>query len=121
MLTERGRGETMSKEKQIEEMCLIAKKAMVENSDWHCRCDVCCADIIDGIYCDESAVINGLYNAGYRKQSEGEWRPYKTPLDARQTGWICSNCSSVIYDLSNGDTDFCPNCGAMMSGGNKDE
>lgn len=53
----------------------------------------------------------------YRKQSEGEWRPYKTPLDARQTGWICSNCSSVVYDLSNGDTDFCPYCGAKMKGG----
>lgn len=62
-------------------------------------------------------VAEELYFKGYRQQSEGEWRPYKTPLDARQTGWICSNCSSVVYDLSNGDTDFCPNCGARMGGG----
>jgi hypothetical protein len=60
----------MSKEKHIEEMCVIAKQALDENRGWRCKCDICCEDIIDGIYCDESSVINGLYNAGYRKQ---EW------------------------------------------------
>lgn len=45
----------------------------------------------------------------------GKWKPYQTPLDTRQTGWICTNCSCVNYDLSNGDTDFCPRCGCKMS------
>ena len=44
----------------------------------------------------------------------GRWKPYKTPLDTRQTGWICTNCSFVNHDLSNGDTNYCPNCGAKM-------
>ena len=57
------------------------------------------------------------YNAGYRKQSEGEWKPYKDYFTEIQIGWICSKCSAVSYDLSNGDTDFCPNCGARMKGG----
>jgi hypothetical protein len=60
----------ISKEKQIEEMAQIAKRAIEENASWRCKCDICVANIIDGVYCDESAVINGLYNAGYRKQSE---------------------------------------------------
>lgn len=51
------------------------------------------------------------------KQSEGEWKPYKDYYTERQIGWIRSKCSSVSYDLSNGDTDFCPNCGAKMKGG----
>jgi len=99
----------MSREKQIEDI-----RKVIAN----------CDDVLDIVCCAKPCSLckaEDIYNAGYRKQSEGEWRPYKTPLDARQTGWICSNCSSVIYDLSNGDTDFCPNCGARMSGGNKDE
>ena len=58
-----------------------------------------------------------LYAKGYRKQSEGEWKPYKDYFTKIQVGWICSKCSSVRYNLSDGDTDFCPNCGAKMEGG----
>ena len=43
-----------------------------------------------------------------------KWKPYQPPNKSRQVGWICTNCSSVIEDLSNGDTDFCPHCGAVM-------
>ena len=42
----------MSREKQIEEMCVIAKQALDENIGWRCKCDICCVNIIDGIYCD---------------------------------------------------------------------
>ena len=59
-----------TKDEQIEEMAKIAKQLLDKNRGWRCKCDICVANIIDGIYCDESAVINGLYNAGYRKQSE---------------------------------------------------
>lgn len=47
----------------------------------------------------------------------GEWKPYYDYFTKRQVGWICTNCSGVQDDLSNGDTDYCPNCGAIMDGG----
>ena len=99
----------MSREKQIEEMAC----AMCGNNK------ICVGEGVEKciLYPTMWRYANNAYREGYRKQSEGEWKPYKTPLDARQTGWICSNCSSVVYDLSNGDTDFCPNCGAKMKGG----
>lgn len=45
------------------------------------------------------------------------WEPYQTPIETRQSGWICTNCSGVQKDLSNGDTEYCPHCGAIMDGG----
>ena len=45
---------------------------------------------------------------------KGKWKPYHDYFTQRQVGWICTNCSVVIRDLSNGDTDYCPYCGAMM-------
>lgn len=47
-------------------------------------------------------------------KSKGKWKPYKDHFTNRQVGWICTNCSSVISDVSNGDTDYCPHCGAVM-------
>ena len=61
-----------------------------------------------------------LYNAGYRKQSEGEW--IKT-----ETNYTCSACNFNVISWS-GEYDgyecergislmkFCPNCGAKMKG-----
>lgn len=48
------------------------------------------------------------------------WEPYQTPIETRQSGWICTNCSGVQKDLSNGDTEYCPHCGAKMDGGDQD-
>ena len=45
----------------------------------------------------------------------GEWKPYRDYFSKRHIGWICTNCSGVQMDLSNGDTNYCPNCGAMMN------
>lgn len=47
-------------------------------------------------------------------KSYGKWKPYKDYFTHRQVGWICTNCSVVIRDLSNGDTNYCPYCGAIM-------
>ena len=47
-------------------------------------------------------------------KSKGRWKPYKDYFTHRQVGWICTNCSIVTHDLSNGDTEYCPCCGAMM-------
>lgn len=46
----------------------------------------------------------------------GAWKPYQTPIETRQSGWICTNCSGVQSDVSNGDTAYCPYCGARMDG-----
>ena len=46
----------------------------------------------------------------------GEWQPYRDYFSKRHIGWICTNCSGVQMDLSNGDTNYCPNCGARMDG-----
>lgn len=116
----------MSKEKQFEEMAKIAKQALDENRDWRCKCDICVANIIDGIYCDESAVINGLYNAGYRKQSEGEWMDRYNGKYANSL-YVCSLCDerAPLYikadELGNEQivqmlSQFCPNCGSHMKG-----
>ena len=46
--------------------------------------------------------------------AHGIWHKYRDHFTKRHIGWICNNCSAVSYDLSNGDTPFCPHCGAMM-------
>jgi rubrerythrin len=56
-------------------------------------------------------VAEHLYNAGYRKQSEGEWvfnrgRTYGEPA------YYCSACSYGASEY--GYDKFCPNCGAHM-------
>lgn len=75
-----------------------------------------------------------LYNAGYRKQSEGywewfeEWNPSTTehPRECEECGWRCSNCKTALADVVGGYWDdpeevpnlkFCPECGAYMKGG----
>lgn len=64
-----------------------------------------------------------LYNANYRKQSEGEWKVeefYNSGLRMHfGTNITCSCCGyterkgSAYFTPSN----FCPNCGAKMKGG----
>jgi predicted amidophosphoribosyltransferase len=74
--------------------------------------------------CDTSiGTARHLYNAGYRKQSEGAWvaTPNITISERgrriNSTLYVCSVC-----DKSNGRRmqNFCPNCGAKMKGGESD-
>ena len=78
-----------------------------------------------GVELDRSELLRALqydrdqYDKGYSDGrsdavAHGAWHRYHDHFTNRQIGWICSNCSSVSYDLSNGDTPFCPHCGAMM-------
>ena len=97
----------MSKEKQIEEMAKIIYDADI-------LCDTCGDGT--GSYCSD-AIASLLYNAGYRKQSEGEW----VHTDKAQH-WHgqdeCSECG--FHDKKRNDLshlNFCPNCGAKMKGG----
>ena len=78
-----------------------------------------------GINVDKDELLLALqydrdqYSEGYTDGrsdavAHGMWHKYMDYFTKRQTGWICTNCSSVTNDLSNGDTPFCPHCGAMM-------
>ena len=107
----------MSKEKQIEEMAKIL--CGMKNG-----CDGC---MFDKAHCIERNDAEAIYNAGYRKhtdgfllkengeiipllpkQSEGEWI-----WDREHSNYKCSLCGE--YDI--GVPKFCRECGARMKGG----
>jgi hypothetical protein len=114
----------MSREKQIEEMAdkLCTTSYFCSTEDW----DSC--NQADGEYCDRCRKLaERLYNAGYRKQSEGEWvdqynGKYANPI------YVCSLCGKgtlltpYINELNSMEmtqalSPFCPNCGTKMKGG----
>lgn len=105
--------ENLSKEKQIEEMavdmCLIDMCKHLPQEECH---NTTCA------HCEAEA----LYNAGYRKQSEGEWI---AKTDYAGYGYYCSNCN-MVFKGENAEWIakehlYCPKCGAKMKGGVEDE
>ena len=63
-------------------------------------------------------IAETLYNAGYRKQSEGEWIG-KT--DYAGYGYYCSNCNAVFTgenaEWIAKEHNYCPKCGARMKVG----
>ena len=91
--------------KQIEEMAKIACVGFREGDCENCKSV--------GI-CSSYTISEKLYNADYRKQSVGEWK-YHEDCDC----FYCSKCGAsalnnyrMLYTQSN----YCPNCGAMMKG-----
>lgn len=89
----------MDENKQIDGMARLMCKYYADDPNC-CRCPDCWVR-------DEAKV---LYEAGYRKQSEGEWIKYP-----HGSGIYCSLCKHKrryrdIHDA------FCPNCGAKMKG-----
>ena len=98
----------MSKEKQIEEMAEIIRKGN--------------GHIIPDYYRPDA---EALYNAGYRKQSEGEWKRTEEPMGWHDVDCVeCSACGESWVLNDNLDFDliveywhYCPNCGAKMKGG----
>jgi membrane protease subunit (stomatin/prohibitin family) len=96
----------MTKEKQIEEIAKIF--CGMKNG-----CDGC---MWDKVYCNERKYAEEIYNAGYRKQSEGEWKDKH-----------CTNCGKELLFEQGGTvfattfrqykTKYCHNCGAKMKGG----
>ena len=97
----------MSREKQIEEMAdkLCTTSYFCSTEDW----DSC--NQVDGEYCDRCRKLaERLYNAGYRKQSEGEWKTEDTMLGKCCTCSVCGGCPTMEYR-------YCPYCGAKMKGG----
>jgi hypothetical protein len=79
----------------------------------------CECDCLNCKTCYSWKLCEALYNAGYRKQSEGEWIDKPTGAYGRMQSW-CSACgkhSGIGGIESNRHKPYCPNCGAKMKGG----
>lgn len=99
----------MSKEKQIKEMEQIGSKLPCDRED----CSKCLAM---NRRCNDFLFAERLYNAGYRKQSEGEWK--RIGGDLGYVEMECSVCGYTdVFDDDNEPHKFCPECGAKMKGG----
>lgn len=94
----------MSRE-QIEEMDKDIGESIMHNS---------VIDIINGgfIGVNSEGMARELYDAGYSKQSEGEWiKDEKSKFEHR---YYCSVCN---FYLIGAPTKHCEDCGAKMKGG----
>jgi rubrerythrin len=95
----------MSREKQIEEIAnAIYDDPNAYDTYWRSHCE---------------QLAETLYNAGYRKQSEGEWEtiPDYQPNKLIACRHICSVCKTFYKDIRPHGHKYCPNCGAKMKGG----
>lgn len=105
----------MSKEKQIEEMIEEIKPFV---SGFACGEESGSCELTDCRTCKARNLANGIYNAGYRKQSEGEWK-FNAPDKHGNKKPYCTNCGE--YHLGHWSDyvrcKYCPNCGAKMKGG----
>ena len=96
--------ETLSKEKQIEE---IARDICESCHDGVCYCDKKPCDL----KCEFFTEAQYLYGKGYRKQSKGEW----TYGVDREGTMKCTLCRRRMPKIEHAR--YCPNCGAKMKGG----
>ena len=106
----------MDREKEIEEMArdIFAPKVAIDGIDI-AFASVHGADKPDSHF---MRIAQHLYNAGYRKQSEGEWKILKM-RDGEKVR-TCSACLiSQTVNVYKGKVMFryCPYCGAKMKGG----
>lgn len=104
----------MSKEKQIEEMARIIADV---NATLRCSIEVCrlCEFFeVDGEMCKDCISAKALYEAGYRKQSEGEWILTQEKRLFGDKYYTCSNCQSINPTMIK--FNYCFNCGATMKG-----
>ena len=89
-----------NKEQEIEEMAEVLRRSCenecFKNKEGFVDCEAC-----------EACV---LYEAGYRKQSEGEWIER---TEGKNKAWFCSECQT----LGSPQWKCCPVCEAKMKGG----
>ena len=77
----------------------------------------------DGIIIGLTNDLKNIPSADVVERKRGEWKnEVIRPLFGKETKKTCSNCKQIIYDngrcnnLSKGDWNYCPNCGADMRG-----
>lgn len=96
---------------QIEEMFNIIVDGIIDGEDNN--------GVPTGNTCAD--IATALYNAGYRKQKEGEWivvYEYNDYRMCKEAKIACSVCGhKPKYEGYLSDMNFCPNCGAKMKGG----
>lgn len=96
--------------KQIEEVSVAICKSRGAYNGYNCRK---CGMHERCLYQDIAVAV---YKAGYRKQSEGEWI-FEHEFYGNM---LCSNCKekALVNECNEYvDSNFCPNCGAKMKGG----
>ena len=102
---------TIEKEKQIEEMAEIIHKADV-NNDTNTICfPLSMAECLNKHGAKRTNASIALYNAGYRKQSEGEWVIEGVYFKTMHCS-VCNHTANSIFEK----TLYCPNCGSKMKG-----
>lgn len=95
---------------------LISKTLCIECGQKPCEECKWYDENVERTDCTDCLIAEHLYNAGYRKQSEGEWiRRYSKHTDHLGTfmkydGDFCSVCGEL------GHGNYCSNCGARMRG-----
>lgn len=113
--------EEAKKIEQIEEMAqFMAVISHLECGRKPCEeCKWCGCERIEEADCTDYLIAEHLYNAGYRKQSVGEW-VWKTKIEPQaQNRLYCSVCDEECLAKNNYyvKSNFCHNCGAKMKGG----
>ncbi len=68
--------------------------------------------------CHNQYIAEKLYNEGYRKERQGEWkfRVVRRRICDINHAITCSNCGFDIEMLQGKRYNYCPNCGAKMKG-----
>lgn len=101
--------ENLNKEKQIEEKAIEEMAKIIAKADDTCRAQT---------------ISKTLYNAGYRKQSEGEWLSSPDGIQPIR----CSKCNMPApfvagenefgdFEICRYPSRYCHECGAKMKGG----
>ena len=77
------------------------------------NCKTCINRIDSNKECCFIKQAKAIYNAGYRKERQGEWKYNRNPAP-NEKSYYCSLCVQGESDY--GIDKYCPNCGAKMKG-----
>ena len=107
--------------KQIEERCELIDLLDDIGHDWDNYIDECQEAEAQPLFDYYEFHADAILEAGYRKQSEGEWIVEEHPL-VHDKKISCSCCGyserrGPAWNTSWGMYKFCPNCGSKMKGG----
>lgn len=100
----------MDRDKQIEEMAqdiCRERTCPTKHNGGECNKKTCKAQV----YAERA------FDAGYRKQVEGEWigNRFTDPVNCQKK---CTMCGEWAYDY---DGNYCPNCGVKMKGADDEQ